>query len=101
MFGGARFTYKVGHLRIWCNNLTAGAVTFTATNYSFDTTQDINTVYTDAGNGRSFPACHFSFPPSIQKDVAPNSGDLTNVANAQGCRPGDAVAFEVTAEFRL
>jgi len=101
MFGGANFTFKISHIRIWCNNLSAGAVTFTVSNYCFDTTQDTNTVYSDAGNGRTFPACHFSFPPTIQKDNTPSSGSQTNVANAQGCQSGDIVAFEVTAEFRL
>lgn len=101
MFGGAAFTFKISHIRSWCNDLTSGAVTFTMSNYSFDTTQDTNTRYTDAGNGRTFPACHFSIPPNIQKETVPSSGSTTNVCNAQGCRSGDLVAFEVTAEFRL
>jgi len=101
MFGGAAFTFKIGHIRSWCNDLAAGAVSFTLSNYSFETDQDINIKYSDAGNGRTFPACHFSIPPSIQKDVTPTSGSTTNVCNAQGCRSGDLVAFEVTAEFRL
>jgi len=101
MFGGAAFTFKIGHIRSWCNDLSAGAVTFTLSNYSFDSTQDINIKYSDAGNGRNFPAVHFSIPPTVQKDTTPTSGSTTNVCNVQGCKVNATVAFEVTAEFRL
>jgi len=100
MFGGAAFKGKMLSLRMWICDVT-GAGSFDLASNVYDGVDETSTVsYADCGNGKNFPAVHFSIPPTVRKEITLSTA-TTAVATAHCAGDNTRVVMECSMEFRL